>query len=229
MAGRKVFTAGEVLQAADVNDFLMDQSVMVFAGTAARGSAIPSPSEGMVTYLSDADELQVYTTDWGSVDTGGLLETKTVLKTDTFSASVTGGNNVAVTDLSITHTMANASNKLIFMAYFGAAASTNQRGDVGIAIADDGTLITIGATAGSRVRVTAGGQTSDGTSNGNVSTPHIHFIHTPGDTAAHTYTLRAINIQATTQTLYVNRSSDDTDAASRSRAVSALTLMEVAV
>ena len=60
MAGRKTFTAGEVLQAADVNDFLMDQSVMVFAGTAARGSAIPSPTEGMVTYLSDSDEVQVY-------------------------------------------------------------------------------------------------------------------------------------------------------------------------
>ena len=60
MSGRKVFTAGEVLQAADVNDYLMDQSVMVFAGTAARGSAIPSPSEGMVTYLQDSDSVQVY-------------------------------------------------------------------------------------------------------------------------------------------------------------------------
>ena len=53
---RKVFTAGEVLAAADVNSFLMDQTVMSFAGTAARGSAIPSPVEGMVTY-SEADDL----------------------------------------------------------------------------------------------------------------------------------------------------------------------------
>jgi len=60
LSGRKVFTAGEVLQAADVNDFLMDQSVMVFAGTAARGSAIPSPTEGMVTYRSDDDTVEVY-------------------------------------------------------------------------------------------------------------------------------------------------------------------------
>jgi hypothetical protein len=58
--GRKTFTAGEVLTAADVNGYLMDQSVMVFGGTAARGSAIPSPSEGMVTYRSDDNQLEVY-------------------------------------------------------------------------------------------------------------------------------------------------------------------------
>jgi hypothetical protein len=57
---RKVFTAGEVLAAADVNSFLMDQTVMSFAGTAARGSAIPSPANGMVTYLEDSDSLQIY-------------------------------------------------------------------------------------------------------------------------------------------------------------------------
>ena len=42
---REVFVAGQVLTAAELN-VVSDQSVMVFAGTAARGSAIPSPSEG---------------------------------------------------------------------------------------------------------------------------------------------------------------------------------------
>jgi hypothetical protein len=57
---RKVFTAGEVLAAADVNNFLMDQTVMSFAGTAARGSAIPTPVEGMYTHLEDTDDLQFW-------------------------------------------------------------------------------------------------------------------------------------------------------------------------
>jgi hypothetical protein len=57
---RKVFTAGEVLAASDVNSFLMDQSVMSFAGTAARGSAIGTATEGMVTYLQDTDSLQMF-------------------------------------------------------------------------------------------------------------------------------------------------------------------------
>jgi hypothetical protein len=55
---RKVFTAGEVLAAADVNTFLMDQRVMTFAGTAARGSAIGTATAGMVTYLIDTDTFE---------------------------------------------------------------------------------------------------------------------------------------------------------------------------
>jgi hypothetical protein len=69
--GRKVFTAGEVLTAANVQGFLMDQSVMVFDSSAARGSAIPTPSEGMLAYLKDTDALQVYKTDWENVSNPG--------------------------------------------------------------------------------------------------------------------------------------------------------------
>jgi hypothetical protein len=38
----------------------MDQSVMTFGGTAARGSAIPTPVEGMYTHLNDTDTLQYW-------------------------------------------------------------------------------------------------------------------------------------------------------------------------
>ena len=58
--GRKVFTAGEVLTAANVQGYLQDQAVMVFAGTAARGSAIGTATEGMVTYQSDSNTITVY-------------------------------------------------------------------------------------------------------------------------------------------------------------------------
>jgi len=57
---RKVFTAGEVLAAAEVNEFLMDQAIMTFAGTAARGSAIGTATEGMVTYLADSDTFEFW-------------------------------------------------------------------------------------------------------------------------------------------------------------------------
>jgi len=65
--GRKQWSPGDTLTAADVNGYLMDQMVMVFAGTAARASAIPSPSTGMVSY-STATGLVVYNgTAWVSV------------------------------------------------------------------------------------------------------------------------------------------------------------------
>jgi len=50
-AGKKTFTAGETLTASDVNSYLMEQSVMNFGGTAARASAIPTPTTGMTTYI----------------------------------------------------------------------------------------------------------------------------------------------------------------------------------
>jgi hypothetical protein len=57
---RKVFTSGEVLSATDVNTFLMNQMVMTFAGTAARGSAIGTATEGMLTYLADSNTFEYW-------------------------------------------------------------------------------------------------------------------------------------------------------------------------
>ena len=59
-AGFKTFSVGEVLTATNVNTYLMQQSVMVFADASARSTAISSPSEGMVTYLSDSNTLWYY-------------------------------------------------------------------------------------------------------------------------------------------------------------------------
>lgn len=56
--GRKDFQAGAVLSAADVDGYLMDQSVMKFANTSAAGSAYGTAiAEGMNFYLSDTDEV----------------------------------------------------------------------------------------------------------------------------------------------------------------------------
>lgn len=63
--GRKVFNAGDVLTAAQVQGYLQDQAVMVFGGTAARASAIPTPSEGMISYRTDDNAIEFYDgTSW---------------------------------------------------------------------------------------------------------------------------------------------------------------------
>ena len=70
--GRKTFTPGEVLSATDVNGYLMDQAVMLFATDAARTTAIPTPSAGMVTYLLDVVQLQAFDgAEWVPVGAGG--------------------------------------------------------------------------------------------------------------------------------------------------------------
>lgn len=68
MAGRKVFEPGDVLSANDVNSFLMDQSVMVFASAADRAAQITEPIDGMLTYRTDSKLLQSYNgTAWVGV------------------------------------------------------------------------------------------------------------------------------------------------------------------
>jgi hypothetical protein len=71
--GVKLFLSGEVAYAADINTFLMDQSIARFANAAARdaafgdgvpisqgGSGKPSLSEGRFCYLDDINEVQFY-------------------------------------------------------------------------------------------------------------------------------------------------------------------------
>jgi hypothetical protein len=72
MAGYRTWTPGEVITASNVQNFLMDQAVMVFASAAVRGSAIPAPTAGMVSYLEDTSTLQFYnSTNWVNVANTG--------------------------------------------------------------------------------------------------------------------------------------------------------------
>ena len=60
-AGYKSFTAGEVLEASEVNTYLMQQSIMVFASEAARDTAIGSDvAEGMHAYITGTNAFQYY-------------------------------------------------------------------------------------------------------------------------------------------------------------------------
>jgi hypothetical protein len=61
-SGFKTFTAASVLTAADLNNFCQSQSVMYFATTAARDTAITSPVDGMVAYIGADDCLYLYET-----------------------------------------------------------------------------------------------------------------------------------------------------------------------
>jgi hypothetical protein len=70
--GRKVFVAGDVLTAAQVQGFLQDQTIMVFANATARTTAIPSPTQGMFAYLTNDSTLYTYDgANWVAFTSGG--------------------------------------------------------------------------------------------------------------------------------------------------------------
>ena len=60
-AGYKLFNTGDVLTAAQVNTYLQEQTVMVFANSTARTTALSGVlAEGMVSYLQDTNAVEVY-------------------------------------------------------------------------------------------------------------------------------------------------------------------------
>ena len=61
----KTFANGFPLPASDLNNYLMNQSVIVFADSTARTAALPTPTEGMITYLESDNLLYKWTgADW---------------------------------------------------------------------------------------------------------------------------------------------------------------------
>ena len=99
-SGRKTFSPGDVLTSSDVQNYLMDQSVMVFAGTAARASAIPSPSAGMVAY-STATSLQVYNgSAWVATSTGYGVASGTAASSTAITVAGTAYTLLAFTSTS---------------------------------------------------------------------------------------------------------------------------------
>jgi hypothetical protein len=106
--GRKVFTAGEVLTAANVNGYLMDQSVMVFADSAARSSAIGTATEGMVTYLSDTNLVYAYDgASWNAVGVESVTLTNSTATAYTV-ASADASNYLRFTGASAVVTVSTA-------------------------------------------------------------------------------------------------------------------------
>ena len=119
MAGFREFVTGEVLTAANVNDFLMKQSVQKYADAAARDAALGATvgggnalRQGMVAYLDSTNDLLKYDgNDWVGVG-GGLVQL--VRATDSTDRTTTSASFVDAS-LEVTITPTDASNTLVFI------------------------------------------------------------------------------------------------------------------
>jgi hypothetical protein len=218
---RKVFTAGEVLAASDVNSFLMNQTVMVFAGTAARGSAIGTAVEGMYAHLNDTDTLTYYNgSAWvNRIPAAGILQVVSATKTDTFTTTSTTFGDV--TGLSASITPSSATSKILVLASLASAMNVNTA--LHVRLMRDSTAISIGDAAGSRARVSTFGYTG---ANGELS-QSINFLDSPASSSSLTYKIQALST-VSGQAIYVNRTTLDNDSAGFGRTASTITLMEVA-
>ena len=91
------FATGDILTAAAANGYLASQTVMVFASSAARASAITSPQEGMFSYLKDTNATEYYSgSAWVAL---GGSSTPTFVGARVFKSSSQSISNSTVTDL----------------------------------------------------------------------------------------------------------------------------------
>jgi hypothetical protein len=92
-AGYKLFNTGDVLTAAQVNTYLNEQTVMVFADSAARTSALSGVlAEGMMSYLQDTNAVEVFDgSSWVSVGSTGDITGITTGTDSGLSGGVTSG------------------------------------------------------------------------------------------------------------------------------------------
>jgi hypothetical protein len=94
-SGFKVFVDGDVLTAAEVNDFLMKQTVVYYADPTARD--LDTPFEGKVVYIASSNQMQFYTgTTWIRVEDVQIYNAKGDLAVGTAAdtrARLTVGSN----------------------------------------------------------------------------------------------------------------------------------------
>lgn len=113
-SGFKTFTAGAVLTASDVNNYLMEQGVMYFATTTARDTAITAPEDGMTVYIGSNDANEgLYTYNGASWRKGpgwnapwGVISTQTLTSTNN-----TTGTHTTAQATGLTLTISAVSNR----------------------------------------------------------------------------------------------------------------------
>ena len=233
-SGRRVFAPGEVLTASNVMNYLQDQAVMNFAGTAARGSAIGTAvSEGMVSYLQDLDQIQVYDgSAWKQVypsvaNTGEVVQVLSTTKTDTFTTTSTSYTDV--TGLSVSITPKSVSSKVLVLASvpFVSVSSTTTAG-AGISVFRGSTNLVAPTSPSNRIP----GISKLNVQGLNAGAQWIHpttfqILDSPASISALSYNIKTLAFGAGV-TSYINRMFDDSDTANSMRLVSTITVMEIA-
>lgn len=142
--GRKVWNAGDVLAAADVNGYLMDQSIMVFGGTAARNAAIGTPVAGMTTFRTDGTVVEVYSgSAWVSANSvGGTISVPVANVINSLTASTATAYTFTTADQSATYQFTSAST-VIATVSTATALTNGQRIDL-LADGTAGVVVTAG-------------------------------------------------------------------------------------
>ena len=151
---------------------------------------------------------------------GAILQVVSATKTDTFST--TSSSFVDVTDLTVTLTPSTSSSKILVFATVN-VGSDNGTNRAAIRLVRGSTAIAVGAAAGSRILASAAASSAN---DDDVENLAVSILDSPATTSATTYKVQMLGTG--TGTVYVNRSTTDTDSSVFYRTASTITVIEVA-
>ncbi len=156
-----------------------------------------------------------------SGSSGGIVQIKSVTKTDTFTT--TSNSYTDVTDLTLSITPQSTSNKILVS--YNLTCGTEDSGyQWGIRLMRDSTQIFVGDAAGSRDRVS--NFVRNNGSDLHTVYPSGQHLDSPNTSSSVTYKLQVI-AYTSGRALYINRVHNDSDDAAVGRSASSITVMEV--
>ena len=221
------FTAAQVLTASQQN-LSAATGVPVFATTVTRDAAFGGSNkalaEGQLCYIEASDVVQYYTgAAWATVGptTNKINQLLSTTKTDTYTDSSASGTLTTVTGLSVAITPSAATSKVLVQATLNYGANGGNRAIFAFTGGNTATAY-IGDAAGTRRRVATGAQSIDAN---DVVPVTMMYLDSPNTTSAVTYAVQAADIAG--GTLYINRSSTDTNGTNFARYASTITVTEV--
>ena len=155
---------------------------------------------------------------------GKILQVVQTSKTDTTSLTDTY-SYTDISGMSVSITPSATSSKILILSTLNVASGAAAYG-ANTRLVRDSTAILIGDAASSRVQATFSTIVADS----NFAFPQtINYLDSPSTTSATTYKIQwNITYDSGTPIIYLNRSVDDSDSASRSRTASSIIAMEVA-
>ena len=157
-----------------------------------------------------------------SGSSGGVIQVKSTIKSDTFSTNSTSYTDV--TGLTVTIKPIRYDIKILIMMHVQIGHDPNVSGF--LRLMRDSTAIAVGNNAGSRNACTV--CMSDDPTDDEINSTSMTFLDSPSTTSSTTYKVQMITEgSGNTGYAHVNRSGEDTNNNQHGRPVSTITVMEV--